>query len=723
MTVDELAPELHRLIEWGEVEEPRTPQRMFALKDRDTFVVADSHGDIVGAGDGLFHDDTRILSRWLLLVDGDRPTLLAGAISQDNVVFTAQSLNKALPAPGGPITPPGILHIERKRFVWEERIYERVTIANYGVEAVTLPLGFEFDADFRDMFEVRGARRPRRGAHDPPRVGERSVRFRYKGLDGVERTCAIAFSDAPQRITGSSAQFVYSLPADARLELHIEIGAHETLPPSRERFRAAAARARWAMRARRRTGARLITGGRLFNSWIEKSIADLALLTTSMETGLYPYAGIPWFSTAFGRDGIITAWQVLWFDPSLARGVLTYLAAHQAEGVSAFRDSQPGKIMHETRRGEMAALGEVPFGRYYGGVDTTPLFVALAGAYLERTGDLAFIEQLWPALERAAGWIVNCADKHADGLLAYARGRESGLSNQGWKDSGDSVFHADGRFPKGPIALVEVQGYAYAAFCSMERLAVRLGDAQAAQHWRRRAEDLRAAVERLFWMEDQGFYGIAIDGEGELCRVRASNPGHLLFCGLPSRERARRVAGELLSPEFSSGWGIRTLATGQARYNPMSYHNGSVWPHDTALCAAGLSRYAERDGVVRLTASMFEAASQLDMRLPELVCGFPRAAGEPPVPYPVACLPQAWAAGSVFMLLQACLGISIDADARRIEIRDPRLPIGIGQFSVDGLVVGDERVDLFFEQAPRCVDVHVEGRGVKVDVRYSNRPH
>jgi glycogen debranching enzyme len=467
------------------------------------------------------------------------------------------------------------------------------------------------------------------------------------------------------------------------------------------------------MRARRRQGARLSTSGRLFNGWIAKSRADIALLTTPTETGPYPYAGIPWFSTAFGRDGIITAWQILWFEPSLARGVLSYLAAHQAQEASAFRDSQPGKIMHETRRGEMAALREVPFGRYYGGVDTTPLFVALAGAYAERTGDALLIERLWPALERAAAWICDRADANPHGLLDYAREAESGLANQGWKDSGDSVFHRDGRTPPGPIALVEVQGYAYAAYRAMARFAEARGDAAAAADWRRRAEVLRETVEALFWMEDLGFYGLALDGRGELCRVRTSNPGHLLFCGLPSPERARRVCEALMSPEFASGWGVRTLAAGQVRFNPMSYHNGSIWPHDTALCAMGLSRYGERAGVLRLTSYLFETASELDMRLPELFCGFPRAAGEAPVPYPVACLPQAWAAGSVFMLLQACLGVTVDGAAGKVEICDPRLPIGVDRLTVHDLQVGPERMTLRFEREDAGVRVRSDsGRGV-----------
>jgi glycogen debranching enzyme len=714
VSAEPLAPDLEAPIEWGEIEEPRVPARLFALKDHDTFLVADSYGDVLGAADGLFHDDTRILSRWRLLLGARAPTLLSGAVSQDNVIFTAHMLNKALPAPGGPLGAPGVLHIERKRFLWEERFYERITLVNYSDEEILTPLTFEFDADFRDMFEVRGARRPRRGRRSTPETHDRWVQFAYAGLDGVQRTSVLSFSERPAKLTPYRAEFVHPLKTDACLELFIEIGAEPAPPPSRDRFRAAAARARFAMRSRRRSGAQLATSGRLFNGWITKSRADIALLTTPLGTGPYPYAGIPWFSTAFGRDGIITAWQILWFDPSLAHGVLTYLATHQAEEVSEFRDSQPGKIMHETRRGEMAALGEVPFGRYYGGVDTTPLFVGLAGAYAERTGDWELINRLWHALERAAAWVLRRTESNPHGLLDYARGAATGLANQGWKDSGDSVFHADGRTPKGPIALVEVQGYAYAAYRAMSYMAGARGDQHAASQWTRRARELRQTVERLFWMDDQGFYGMALDGDGELCRVRASNPGHLLFCELPSPERARRVCQVLMSPEFASGWGLRTLATGQVRYNPMSYHNGSIWPHDTAVCAMGLSRYGERQGVVRLTSMLFETASELDMRLPELFCGFPRAAGEAPVPYPVACLPQAWAAGSVFMLLQACLGLRINGAAGEIEILNPHLPVGIDRLVVKNLTVRGERLTLIFEHDGPRTAVRATPSGVNL---------
>ncbi|RAK53811.1 amylo-alpha-1,6-glucosidase [Phenylobacterium soli] len=710
----DLAPGQDARVEWGQMEEPRVPARLHALKDHDTFVVADSMGDILGLADGLFHDDTRILSRWRLRLGAHSPTLLCGAVSQDNVFFTSHLVNGALVTPGGPVGPPGVLHVERKRLLWEERLFERITIVNYSHAVVMLPLAFEFDADFRDMFEVRGAVRPRRGVRRPVEVDERFVRFRYEGLDRVERSSTIVFSDPPSRLTADHAEFLYALQPDGRVELHVEIGAHGGCVPSRERFRAAAARARFAMRARRRRGGRLRTTGGLFNAWVEKSRADLALLTTPLQTGPYPYAGIPWFSTAFGRDAIITAWQILWFDPSLAKGVLTYLAMQQAEEVSAFRDSEPGKIMHETRRGEMAALGEVPFGRYYGGVDTTPLFVALAGAYAERTGSRELVDQLWPQLERAIAWVERRIDDNPFGLLAYAKSSEKGLTNQGWKDSGDSIFHADGRFPPPPIALVEVQGYAFAAFEAMAKLARQRGDLEDATRWTGRAETIRARVEELYWMEAEGAYGLAVDGDGKLARVRASNMGHLLFSGLPSAERAARVIKTLTGPDFASGWGLRTLAVGEARYNPMSYHNGSIWPHDTAICAMGMARYGERRGVAHITAGMFESAAQFEMRLPELFCGFPRCPGEPPVAYPVACLPQAWAAGAVFMMLQACLGVRVDGEAGLIEVKDPHLPVGLDHFSILQLGVGEASLDLHFERQGERIVLRGQDRRVKL---------
>jgi glycogen debranching enzyme len=689
----------------------RDPLKLFALKHADTFLVADPTGDVLGDSDGLFDDDTRILSHYRLTLAGRPPSLLGSAVSQDNVFFTANMTNLPLPPLGGIPTPKGVIHIERKRLLWQRRLYERIALVNYSQSDRRVPLALSFAADFRDMFEVRGRSRPARGRVLPPDVSERRVLLRYIGLDGVLRASAISFSEAPTDLSAERAEFLIELPANGRTHLFIEIGPEPVGErPEMARFRRAAARARWSMRAVRRRGARLATPNRLFNEWIEKSAADLALLTTELPTGPYPYAGIPWFSTPFGRDAIVTALQTVWLDPSLARGVLAFLAENQAHERSPFRDSAPGKILHEMRRGEMTALQELPFGRYYGGVDTTPLFVVLAGAYADRTGDSAFIDQLWPALTEAMAWIEGEGDSNGDGLLDYARGRESGLVNQGWKDSADSIFHADGRFPEGPIALVEVQGYVYAACRAMAELAARRGEVETAEHWRGRAEALREIVERRFWMADTGLYGIALDGNGELCRVRASNAGHLLFTGLAAPERAVRVAEQLASPAFNSGWGIRTLAKGEARFNPMSYHNGSVWPHDTALCAAGMARYGDREQVLTVLNQLFEAAVQFGMRLPELFCGFPRSPGEAPIPYPVACLPQAWAAGSVFMLLQACLGLTIDGWRGEVLVDRPALPIGVERLRVRQLPVGRNRIDLTFQRVGDEVVCISEGK-------------
>ncbi|KAF1047655.1 amylo-alpha-1,6-glucosidase [Xylophilus sp.] len=702
----------------------RAVQSSFVLKDGDTYLVMDAHGDVTGAADGLFREDTRVLSAFGLRVDGARPSLLSSAVSHDNVVFTADLTNQPLPVLGSDATPHGVIHIERKRFLWEARLFERIRLANYGDRPARVPLALRFDADFRDMFEVRGQRRSRRGTAAAPRVHERTVELAYRGLDGVERRSCIALSQAPQRLDAHEARFEVELPARGHWLLYVEVGpdAAGAAAMGAERFRAAAARARRGMRAKRRRGARLAASGRLFQGWLDRSRADLALLTTDLPTGPYPYAGIPWFSTPFGRDAIVTALQVLWLDPGLARGVLSFLAARQAQETSSFRDAEPGKIMHETRKGEMAAVDELPFGQYYGGVDTTPLFVLLAGAYARRTGDRATVDALWPALEAAASWLVRSMERHPAGLLAYQRGEASGLANQGWKDSHDAIFHADGRTPEGPIALVEVQGYAWRALRAMADLARWRGEADAAAVWGAAAERLRTAVERLFWLDALQFYALAVDGAGQPCRVRASNAGHLLYSGLPAPERARAVARQLAGRAFQSGWGIRTLPSEAARFNPMSYHNGSVWPHDVALCGAGLARYGERDGVVQLLGHLFEAAVHFGMRLPELFCGFTRQPGEPPIAYPVACLPQAWAAGAPFMLLQSCLGLRVDGVRGTVHIVRPALPQGIDRLDVEGLQVGARRIGLQFRRVGRqvvvgCRQPEDDGPPVEVSVR------
>ncbi|HEY3778864.1 MAG TPA: amylo-alpha-1,6-glucosidase [Rhizomicrobium sp.] len=683
--------------------------KQFVLKQGDMFLVADIFGDVTGEADGLFRNDTRVLSGFRLLLGGYRPSLLGGSVSHDNVFFTAHLTNHPLAPIGGQSSPEGVIHIERSRFLWDQRIFERIALTNFSEREGEIVFSLLYAADFRDMFEVRGKQRASRGRMLPPKFREHGVLLSYEGLDALSRSTAIAIAPAPARLTAGRADFRIGLAPGANFELHVEIGPDFGGMPDSDRFRAAAARARWAMRHARRKGAAIRAPGRLFDEWLERSRADLALLTTRLPTGPFPYAGIPWFSTPFGRDAIITALQILWLDPSLARGVLSFLAETQARERSEFQDSAPGKIMHEARKGEMTALKEVPFGQYYGAVDTTPLFVMLAGAYAERTGDFEFIGSLWPALEAAMSWIVSEQESDADGFVCY-RPSATGLVNQAWKDSNDSIFHADGTLAKGPIAVVEVQGYVYAACRAMATLADKRRDGESAARWRKRAESLRSAVEARFWMEDLNYYAIARDGDGRPCRVRASNPGHLLFTGLPTRKRARCVGEQLISPAFNSGWGIRTLATGEARYNPMSYHNGSIWPHDVALCAAGMSRYGDRNAVGRLMIAMFESAVRFDMRLPELFCGFARTPGGPPIAYPVACLPQAWAAGAPFMFLQASLGLRVDGIKREIHVDRPQLPTGVDILELRHVRVGEVSTEIVFQRVGERVVAFPRGK-------------
>lgn len=674
----------------------------FTLKDGNSFLLMDALGDIHSSDDGLFTDDTRMLSRFELAIAGRRPSLLGAAINRDNTLFTSHLTNRPLTAPGELALPHGVIHIERSRLLCGNRMYERLRLTNFGEHEVEVPLKFVFAADFADIFEVQGHVRRQRGTLLPPEAGEYGVSMVYRGLDEKVRSTYVEFSRTPATLSPREAEFRFIAPRGAPIELFIEVG-EEHIEPALERFTQASQALSSSMHERLRQGATIDSSGRLFNQWIEKSRSDLALLTTPLETGPYPYAGIPWFATQFGRDAIITALQTMWINPTLAAGVLRFLASTQATEESTFRDSEPGKIMHEMRRGEMAALREVPFGCYYGGVDTTPLFVMLAGAYEDRTGERTLVDEIWPNLLAATAWIEHRLATSPIGFLDYARGERSGLVNQAWKDSHDSMFHADGRFPKGPVAAVEVQGYAYAALRAMGQLAGRRGDERRSAEWHTQAERLRAGIESRFWIPEMNYYAIALDGDGEPCRVYGSNAGHLLYCGVPSEERAAIVTAQLLSSRFCSGWGIRTLAEGEVRYNPMSYHNGSVWPHDTSLCAAGISRYGGRASVTRILNEIFETAVHFNMRLPELYCGFPRIAGQGPAPYPVACLPQSWASGTAFLLLQACLGVQIDGARKEVHVVQPVLPPDLDALFVHDLPVNGATIDLAF----RRIDEHV----------------
>ncbi len=701
----------------------RTDDRTRVLKHGESFGVFDRSGVIrpVGLGEmGLFHEGTRFLSAFELFVENQRLMLLSSTVRRDNALIvdlTNPDFTEGAPGSLGTLARDTV-HIFSTSFLWEAAWYSRFRLHNYGLHALDLNLSLRFAADYVDIFEIRGTRRERRGHRLDPVVGRGTVVLGYEGLDGRVRRTRITFSPPPAELTDSLASFRVHLPPRGEQTLDVTVAfesGRET--PTPVGFTKATERSAAVLDARRGCCAEVETSNERFNEWVERSASDLRMMVTETPHGLYPYAGVPWFSSVFGRDGILTAYETLWLDPAPARGVLSFLAATQAREVVPEKDAEPGKIVHEMRRGEMAALGEVPFGCYYGTVDATPLFVVLAGAYWRRTKDRGFLESIWPNVERALSWIDEYGDVDGDGFVEYSRRSKDGLLSQGWKDSADAVFHADGTLAEGPVALCEVQGYVYAARRQAAELARVLGHAERAEVLERQAEELQEKFERAFWCEEISTYSLALDGDKRRCQVRSSNAGHCLFSGIASRPRAWRVTHTLLNESSFSGWGIRTLDANEARYNPMSYHNGAVWPHDNAMIAAGMARYGRKDGAAKVLSGLCAASLHFDLRrMPELFCGFRQRSQEGPTLYPVACAPHAGAAAAVFLLLQACLGLDIDAPGNRICLDRPTLPDGLDRVTLRNLRVGEATVDLTFQRYDRDIATHLENREGDVEV-------
>jgi glycogen debranching enzyme len=678
-------------------------EQALILKHDRLFLLVNQRGDIAPAGVcslGLFQDDTRILSHSSLSTCGGPPQLLSAQVPS---AYEAQIdlAVKDLPFGGNPWDPKNVIHI-RREMVLADRLIERLTLTSYLGAPVDYWIELTFGCDFADIFEVRGWRRSARGQYYAPEHRRDGLSFAYQGRDGRLMRSGIRFRDPPDRLAGTTARWEIPLHGERRVELEWEVHAEDA-----EERRAFQTRGLDECRA---------TLGRVYESWrgacshwktdvddfdnlLHRATGDLRALHVEVDGGAVLSAGIPWYSTIFGRDSIITSLQSLPLHPGIAVETLRYLARRQGGREDSFTEEQPGKILHELRRGEMARAGEIPHVPYFGSIDATPLWLILLHETWRWTGDAGLVRELLPHAERALEWIDRFGDMDGDGFVEYASTSEKGLRNQGWKDSGDGVPFPDGRLPEPPIALVEVQGYVHDAKVRMAELYRSVGRPERAAVLRKEAAALRDRIRAAFWLEEEGTFALALDGRKQPVPTATSNAGHLLWSRVPSPAQARRVAARLLQPDFFSGWGIRTLSAVHPVFNPMSYHNGSVWPHDNALVVLGMALHGHARAALPVVRALYEAGAHSEVqRLPELFCGMTRGTRPHPVNYPVSCSPQAWASGALFMLLQAMLGIYAEAPARVLHVRDPVLPDFLNELTVTGLAIGQSRVALQFRR-------------------------
>ncbi|MBX3028686.1 MAG: amylo-alpha-1,6-glucosidase [Chloroflexi bacterium] len=706
------------------------------LKHDHLFLLSDPFGDVRSdqRGLGLYLGDTRMLSRYQLRIDGQRPVVLrtgGGASYRNTIQMTNPDLVRNPLEKSDPVAvlQRQSLGIIRERLI-TDAFEERIRVHNYTLHPERCRLTLGLDADFADIFEVRGVARQARGTRTAPRLVEDLVGFGYEGLDGRSRQTWVRVSEAGVRTiddpddaaSGVTLTIDWEIPPGGDRSIEVRVSG-EVLEPEDRRTRTRPGTAiagedpEAAHRAWHATSASISSSHAATDRAFRRSMSDLRLLVDPgpLPGERYIAAGVPWYDTLFGRDAIITALQLLMVRPQVARETLTVLARLQAVAIDDWRDAQPGKILHELRSGEMALAHEIPHTPYYGSVDATPLWLVLLGAYERWTGDLDLVDRLWPNALAALDWIDRSSD--GNGFVAYHRRSDQGLINQGWKDSADAIRWADGRLAEGPIALVEVQGYVHEGRREMARLARRRGEVELAERLEAAADRLRSAFEAAYWLEDAGTYAVALDGAGRPVDSVTSNPGHALWSGLCDPQRASRVAERLLGPTMFSGWGVRTLAADMAGYNPISYHIGSIWPHDNAICAAGLWRYGFHEQASQVAAALIESTQYFrDARLPELFCGFDRTSSPYPVPYPVACSPQAWAAGSAFLLLQAMLGLQPDAAAHELRLLSPTLPAWLPDVRLENLVVGDAVVDLLVRRTDGSTGVEVLRRSGPLDV-------
>ena len=708
------------------------------LKHLGHFLLTDTFGDIHpdSRGLGLYRGDTRMLSCSVLRVGGQRPVLLqasVGANYRGGIQMTNPSADRNPDAKVHPLDElvGRTVGIGRLRIIGTEGMTEHLRVESFSDRQAPIPVELELGADAADIFEVRGYPRKGRGRLLPVAIADRRATFRYDGLDGIQRLTHLAFTETPSLAEPVSepAPDGSDLGAAVRLRWVLDLGPGQVRElgwtiwsterpapdPSRDTATTQAELAclfpepplitgdegAAAYHAWERGTTTVSSDHDLFNLVVKRSVSDLRLLVNDGPgpEERYVAAGVPWFSTLFGRDALITAFQSLAFRPQLAVEILRVLAAHQATERDDWRDAEPGKILHELRAGEMARSGELPHTPYYGSIDSTPLWLVLLGATFDWTGDRALVDELWPHAVAALDWIDRYGDRDGDGFVEYERRSERGLVNQGWKDSSDAIRDRTGKQAVAPIALAEVQGYVYDAKRRMAKLARVRGDDAMAARLDDEAAELQRRFEAAFWVEDQRYYAMALDREKRQADAIASNAGQCLWSGIVSADRARDVIDHLLRPAMFSGWGIRTYAADQPGYNPIGYHTGTVWPHDTSLIASGLKRYGFDDASNRLVGHVLEAAQHFpESRLPELFCGFDRVEVRSPVPYPVACSPQAWAAGASFLFLETMLGLRAHADRNELELWHPHLPDWLTKVTLNDLRIGEGSVDLLFHR-------------------------
>lgn len=682
----------------------QTPvEHALILKHNRYFLIANQHGDIAPPGQcslGLFHDDTRILSHYALSVRGGPPSLLSGQSSrayagQIDLAVSDEEFG------GSRWDPKNCIHIRRELFI-EDRFIERLTLTNYLSVPIDYWVELALASDFADIFEVRGWKREKRGQFFAPQARDGMLICGYQGQDGELLRTVVRFRDPPPVLHAKGAGWKFNLSPNMRFETAWEIYAGD--PGERRVFSGFQIEERqqrmervyqtWTGSCSHWTG-----NNAEWNSLIRRAVDDLRALHVECDGQSILSAGIPWYSTAFGRDSIIASLQTLMLNPAIARETLFFLAGKQGSEENSFTEEQPGKILHELRRGEMARNGEIPHVPYYGTIDATPLWLILLHETWRWTGDDAMVRQLFPNAERALDWIERYADVDGDGFADYFGHAKGGLTNQGWKDSGDGVPYPDGTLPKAPIALVEVQGYIYDAKIRMAELQEVFGDRARAEALRKEAERFREAILDRFWVEELGFFALALDGDKQVVPTITSNAGHLLWNRVPRPEQAARMAEQFMGPKMFSGWGIRTLSSDHRVFNPMSYHNGSIWPHDNAIVVMGLAGYGLAGRALPVLSGLYEAAIHDEFeRLPELFCGMPRSSGLRPVQYPVSCSPQAWASGAFFMLLQSVLGIYPEAPARVLHIQNPILPRFLDHLTISNLQVGNSKLSLQFRR-------------------------